>query len=372
MMRLAMSLTGLPGTSIAATAAALDRYIRGATFRAFVRMAAGLTALFSLLEFVEQLSDVGQGSYGVVDALIYVLLTAPSRLLQVTPVSMLLGCQWAMGGLARNSELIAMQSLGISEKRIVGSVAVLTVPIVVVLFLVAQFVIPPAQRLAQATRAAALISSDSDNSFWAEGDHRYLNVGQFEGTTLAKDIDIYAFMPDGSLDSVIHADRADIQADDTWLLTGVAKERVVDSGFETEHLASLSWQCFVSEPQIKLLMLPVESMPPIGLYRYVRDLGLHNRQAIRYEQELWRKISIPFSMIAMIMIAAPFVFGPTRGHSMGRQIMIGTIIGIVFSLGQQIVGHLNLLLDLNPAATALAPSLLLMSLAAYLFSRVRR
>jgi lipopolysaccharide export system permease protein len=349
-----------------------DRYIQAATFRGFVLVLAGLTALFSLLEFVEQLSDVGQGGYTVSGAFTYVLLTAPSRVLQVAPVSMLMGCLLALGALGRNSELTALRSLGISEKRIIGAVIMLTVPVVIVLFLIAQFVIPPAQQLARVTRPSALLSSDSDGGFWAHGDHRYLNVGRFEGASLAKDVDIYAFMTDGGLDSVIHADSALIQADDAWLLIGVTKTRVVASELEAEHLPSLSWKSFVSRPQIGLLMLPVESMPPVGLYRYVHELALHKQQAIRYEQELWRKVSIPLSMIAMIMISAPFVFGSSRGQSVGRQIVIGMIIGIVFSLGQQTADQLDLLLDLDPAVTTLAPSLLLMGLAVCIFSRARR
>ncbi|HVJ55674.1 MAG TPA: LPS export ABC transporter permease LptG [Aliidongia sp.] len=368
----ATSQTGRFRTALLPSITPLDRYIQVATFRAFVLVTTALTALFSLLEFVEQLSSVGQGSYGVLDALLFVVLTAPARMLQVTPVSMLLGCLWALGGLARNSELTALRSLGFSEKRVIGSVALLIVPIVIILFLVAQFVIPPAQQLAQTTRAAALMTSETDSSFWAQDDHQYLNVEQFDGAKAARNVDIYAFTADGSLDSLIHADYADIQADDLWVLTGVTKKRPVAAGLETEHLATLDWKSFVTGPQITLLMLPVESMPPVGLYRYVHHLQQRKQQAIRYEQELWRKISIPFSMVAMIMIAAPFVFGSPRGQSMGRQIMIGAIFGIVFSLCQQIVGHLDLLLDLNPASTALAPSLVLMSLAAYLFRRAHR
>jgi lipopolysaccharide export system permease protein len=107
-----------------------DRYIGAAALRAFVLVAAALTALFSLLEFVEQLSSVGQGHYGLSDALTYVLLTVPSRLLQVAPVSMLLGCLLALGAFAKNSELIALHSLGISEIRIIGAILKLAVPVI--------------------------------------------------------------------------------------------------------------------------------------------------------------------------------------------------------------------------------------------------
>ncbi len=352
-----------------------DRYIGAAALRAFVLVAAALTALFSLLEFVEQLSSVGQGHYGLSDALTYVLLTAPSRLLQVTPVSMLLGCLLALGAFAKNSELIALQGLGISEIRIIGAVLKLAVPVIVALFMMAEFVIPPTQQLAQAQRGSALSSAAplrSDTSFWAHGDHQYLNVQQFESGNAARNIDIYAFADGGSLTSFMHAERADIKPDGTWSLIDVVRKRVDASEFETEHLATLPWSSFVSAEQIQFLILPPETIPPIALYRYIHDLGQRHQQAIRYEQELWRKASIPLSIVAMILIAAPFVFGPPRGQSTGRQITIGAVFGIVFSLSQQIVGHLDLLLDLNPVVAALAPSLLLMVLASYLFRRAHR
>jgi len=362
-------------TTPSAIMALLDRYIGLAVFRAFILAAAALTALFSLLEFVEQLSSVGQGHYRLIDALFYVVLTAPSRLLRVTPVSMLLGSLLALGALAKNLELTALLGAGISERRIIGSVFRLAVPIIVALFLMAEFVIPPAQQLAEAQRSAALSSTEvlrSRDSFWARGDRQFLNVQQLEYGTIPKNIEIYSFAPDGSLESFIHADRADIRPDGTWLLTGVLRKRVLGSKFQTEQLASLPWQSFMPPEQVQLLTLPPQSMAPIVLFRYVRDLMERQQQARRYEQELWTKVSIPLSMFAMIMIVAPFVFGSSRSQSTGLQIAIGTLFGIVFSLSQQISGHLGLLLDLNPAITALAPSLLLMALAIYLFRRAHR
>ncbi len=351
------------------------RYVELAAFRAFVWVAVALTGLFSLLEFVEQLAYVGQGRYSVTDALIYVLLTAPSRLLQVTPVSMLLGSLLTLGTLARNSELTAMLSLGVSETRIVGSVLRLIFPIITALFLTAEFVIPPAQRLAQEQRTVALSSSTSfhaDGGFWAQSDHQYLNVQRLRGGQVPLGIDLYSFEADGSLRSIVHAEQADVRPDGLWLLRSVSRRRVEASQLKTDRLASLNWRCFVPIQQIRVLMLPLESIPPSALYRYVRILQRQHQKATRYEQELWAKISIPFSMIAMIMIVAPFVFGSTRTQNAGQYLAGGASFGIVFSLGQQILGHLGVLLDLSPAITALAPSILVMALAVYLFRSAHR
>ena len=349
-----------------------DRYVRGATLRAFLLISAGLTSLFSLLTFVEQLSYVGQGHYRLPDALIYVLLTAPYRLLQLTPVSMLLSSLLALGALARSSELTAFRSLGVSEVRIVGALLKLALPIIVVLFMVAQFVIPAAQLLAQREQAAALngaVPQVTSGGFWAENNRQFLNVRDFEAGNALLGIKIYDFDHDGALRAYIHADRADIEPNGSWLLTGVQRTRVVSSQFVTDQLPSMSWNSFISARQVQLLTLPPETMPPIALYEYTQQLKQLHQQANRYKQQFWTMVSIPLSIIGMVLIAAPFVFGSQRSASAGRQLLIGTILGIVFLLSQQITGYLGLLLDLNPALSGLAPSLLLLGLGGYLLQR---
>jgi lipopolysaccharide export system permease protein len=367
---LAACRVGMGGTAVMTL---LDHYVGAIALKAIVLVAATLTTLFSLLEFVNQLHSVGQGHYRLIDALVYVLLTSPSRLLQLAPVSVLLGSLLALGALARRSELMAFRSLGISEVRIVAPVMKLAVPVVIALFLLAEFIIPPAQQLAQSQRMSALSSSESirsSSSIWAHRDYQYLNVREFEYGNIPKDIDIYEFFPEGDMNTVIHADQADIQPDGTWLLTGVLKKSIHSSQFQTEHLDSLTWSVLIPTD---LLVLPPETMPPVALYRYVRDLKQRHQQALRYEQELWTKISIPLSIIAMIMITAPFVCVPPRAQKEGQKIMIGAIFfSMVFSLCQQIVRHLTLLLGLNPIVTALALPLMTMALAINLFDRARR
>lgn len=336
-------------------------------------VALALSALLSLLEFVEQLASVGEGNYSVSDAFVYVLLTEPARLLQVMPVSMLLGCLLSLGGLGRNSELTAMLSLGISERRIVGSVLWLTVPIIISSFLLMEFAIPPAQQLAQEQRASALSSSltGHPDSFWAQHGRQYLTVQLFEPGDIPVGIDIYSFHADGAVDTIIHAARAVIRDDGTWLLTDVSRKSVQSQQLKTEHIASLSWRSFISPRQIQFLTLPPNSAPPIGLFRHIRDLE-PDQTATRYEQELWAKITMPLLLVAMIIMAVPFIFGSPRAQNSGQSLARGIGLAIVFSLVQEIVGRLGLLIDFNPAIAATAPSLLAIMISIYLFQRNHR
>jgi lipopolysaccharide export system permease protein len=348
----------------------LDRYIESATLKALVLVSTGLTLLFSLLELLDQLHDVGKGQYRLIDAVAYVLLTAPARLLQLMPVSVLLATLFALGTLAGHNELTVIRATGVSPRRIVGWVFKLAGPLMIALLLAAEFVIPPAQQLAQAQRlsrlSAALVPFRSGNSFWAAGDRRFVNVRRLEHGNVPRDIDIYAFADDGTLQTFIHADGAEIRPDGTWLLSGVLRKRFDGARVETDRVASLSWSSFLRPRQVPLLILPPESMPPIELYGYVRALERAHQPAARYDQELWAKLDIPLAMAAMILIAVPFVLGPLRTHGTGHRIAVGAMIGIVFTLVQQITSYLGQLLNMSPALPATLPSLMLMALALYL------
>jgi lipopolysaccharide export system permease protein len=350
----------------------LERYIAVAAFRALLVVCAGMTSLFSLLEFVDQLHDVGKGQYHINDALFYVLLTAPARLLQLMPASMLLACLFALGAFATHGELTAMRAGGLSPGRIVGAVFKLGGATVIALFLLAEFVIPAAQQLAQTMRATRLSSTQamrSGNSFWAQGEHQYLNVRQFANGNIPTDIYLYEFAESGELRTLIQADHAQVRPDGSWLLEGVSRKQFRANAVQTERLESLAWRPFLRPRQASLLTLPPESMQPIELFQYVRELERRHQPAARYAQELWAKIDLPFAIAAMIMIAAPFVFGTLRGQSIGQYVMIGAMIGIVFSLVQQITIYLGQLLNVSPALTATLPSLVLLGLAFYLFRR---
>ncbi len=351
----------------------LDRYIETATLKVLVLVSVGLTSLFSLLAFVEELHDVGKGQYRLSDALVYVLLTVPERLLQLMPVSMLLATLFALGTLASHNELTAMRAAGIAPRRIVGWVFRLAGPVLVVLFLAAEFVIPPAQQLAQAERLSRLSSESvpfrSADGFWAHSDLQYLNVREFEHGNLPRNIYVYTFAADGQLRTLIHAQSAEVRPDGNWLLTGVLVKRFTDTGMEAGKETSLFWHSFLRPQQVPLLILPPESMPPVALYEYVHDLERRHQPAARYAETLWAKIDLPLAIAAMIMISVPFVLGPLRTHGTGQRIMVGAMIGIVFSLVQQITSYLGLLLALNPALMATLPSLVLMALASHLIRR---
>jgi len=350
----------------------IDSYIGALTLRIFLLAMAGLTFLFSLLDFVQQLSLAGQGTYSARDAMLYTLFTAPSRVLQLAPVGMLLASLLALGLLARHAELTAWRSLGISEARIIGALVKLSLPIIFVLFLIAQYMVPTAQLLAQRAQEAALGESATAmhyGGFWVSHDQQYLNVQNFGFDKTPEDIDIYDFAGDGSLVSYLHAETATIEPDGRWLLREVLEKQVQGTQFVTTQLPTLAWTSFVTPRHLQLLQLPSATMPPVDLFRYIYEQNRNGQQTETDELAFWSMVATPLSLLALVLAVAPFAFGSQRTQSAGRQLLIGTLLGIGFELTQQLIFYFGLRASLPPPLTALAPSLLLGGAAAYAIRR---
>lgn len=353
----------------------LDRYIGLLTLRIFLLATAGLTFLFSLLDFVQQLSLVGQGSYTAGDAMIYTVFTAPSRVIELSPVAMLLASLLALGLLARHAELTAWRSLGVSEARIIGALIKLSLPIIFTLFLIAQYMVPTAQLLAQRAQEAALGESATamhSGGFWVAHDRQYLNVQNFGFGEQPQGIEIYRFSDDGSLIDYIHAASATIQPDGSWLLHTVLEKQVQGTQFVTTTSATLPWTSFVTPQHMRLLQLPTATMPPVDLFRYIHEQKRNDQQELSDELVFWSMAAIPVSLLALVLAAAPFAFGQQRMESAGRQLLIGALLGIGFELTQQLIFYFGLRLSLPPVLTALAPSLLLGGVALYGIRKAHR
>jgi lipopolysaccharide export system permease protein len=127
---------------------------------------------------------------------------------------------------------------------------------------------------------------------------------------------------------------------------------------------------FLSSEQVDVLDIPPDSLSSPDLYRYIGALRSSGQNADRYELALWRKLGVPLTTGAMVLLSLPFIFGPTRRITAGRRIMMGCFVGIVFYFGDQVIAHLGLLLSLNPIVTAMAPVLLISGIALWKLRQV--
>lgn len=341
------------------------RHIAYQVLIGFMIAASILLPLFSFFDLLDQLDNVGRGTYRIQDAFLYTAMLLPRRFIQIAPFVALLGTVVALGKLAVDSELIAMRVAGLSPLRI--SLAPLSVGIALLLSvaILEQFVAPQLQQKAITYRAIALEQSaelGKNLGIWTRNEQNILRIGHMLHAKRAADIEILQLDQEGFLLAHTLAQYADIIDDDIWELSNVVVRTFKDDQILATRLNTLNWSSFLNPEDILTLTKPPESLSPLELVRHVEFLRSTGQDADSYALALWRKVGSALMTIAMLLLSIPFVFGSIR-TGLSNKLVFAALIGIAVYLLDQIIANAGLILRLNPAFIALVPGLLMIILA---------
>ncbi len=340
----------------------LDFYIGSSFLKIFFLVIFLLGVLFSFFELLSQLNDVGRGSYGLNNAMIFVILTLPKRLLDLMPICTLLGGIIALGLMADHGELIAMQSCGMSNIRICAPVIATGMLVMLLSAMMGETVMPNMEQQARKSRAQALSGTGitpTRHGFWARRENSYIHIDKMTGKGIAADIDIFKFDTLGHLKIFTHAASANIQNNKQWFLSKITQRIITDQGILAKNMDRLTLESFLSADQVSLLELPPYSLSIYDLTAYIQALHESGQNADPYSLALWRKFSIPLTTGAMVLLSLSFVFGSSRNISAGRRITMGALVGVALYFMEQLIMQVGLLLNLWPFITAMIPVLLI-------------
>ncbi len=351
----------------------LSRHIGREVWRWQGLTALVLFALFSLLELIEQLSRVGDGSYTLDRALQFVLMTAPGRLVEQLLTIVLLGSALGLGVLAANREIIAARALGTAAGDITRAVLRASLAGIGLALIVVEFVTPKLDESAWLMRTASLADHaafSEPGGYWARDGWRFVNIRDFRFGRIPLDIDIYQFAPAEGLVRFIHAREAEIVDEQNWLLEDVVIKEVRGPLSSTTHHDRWRWTSFLPAAQLGVLEMPPESLAPSSLWGYIQSLKTRGQAYDRYELALWRKISLPFGALVMALLAVPVAFGGGRGGKSGQRLFLAALLGLLFVLVNQAAGYLGLLAAISPVVTTFAPIAALLLVALVLVGRL--
>ena len=106
-----------------------------------------------------------------------------------------------------------------------------------------------------------------------------------------------------------------------------------------------------------------------SLHRYVQFLEQQKRDTSTYQLALWSKLLQPLTIIALVLVGISFVFGPLRESTMGFRIFIGVVTGVLFRIGQDMLGPSSLVFGFPPVIAVLLPIVVCMLVGLLLLRR---
>jgi lipopolysaccharide export system permease protein len=374
----------------------LQRYFNAEIARSIFFVLAAFLALFAFFDLVEELKDVG-GGYRIQHAFIYLLLRIPDHVYVLLPVAALIGTIWTLAQFAARSEFTIMRVSSMSTWQAAKAMAKIGLVLVVVTFLLGEFIAPFTSDLGERIKLRARGASVSEgfrSGLWAKDvikengisgktiGSRFLNVLEVKPDGDLVKVRIYEFDTDFRLTGMIVAETARYKSKNVWQLTEVSDTRFggvmlganIDSAAEApialKKMASSELVSEITPEILAVLFVDPERMSASNLAAYTKHLAENKQHTERYEIAYWKKLIYPFAVLVMMALALPFAYLHVRSGGVSLKIFIGIMIGVSFVLLNGLFSHVGLLKSWPPFATAVAPSLffLLMAMAALIWA----
>ena len=353
----------------------LDRYIGKSSLGAIFATLLTLVGLSAIIKFVEQFRSVGKGTYDVLQAVAFTVLTVPKDVETFFPMAALLGALIALGNLASRSELVVMQAAGFSRFNIGMAVMKTALPLVVLTMVIGEWGIPQTEQFARDMRARAISGGSVlsvKNGIWAKDGNNFVFVRRVGNEAQLNDVYIYSFDNSRNLSELKHAKQATYSsAENQWQLHQVNHSVLQKDTVATTHRVTEEWQTNLTPDKLGAVSLRPTSLSLSGLYEYIAFLKETGQDARRFELTFWRKIFQPLSVGVMMLLALSFIFGSLRSVTAGARIVTGICFGFLFYVVNEIFGQMSVVYDMPAVFGALIPSLLFIVIIWWLLSRKR-
>ncbi len=351
----------------------LDRYIGKSILGAIFATLLTLVGLSAIIKFVEQFRSVGKGTYDVMQASLYTVLTIPKDIETFFPMAALLGALIALGNLASRSELIVMQASGFSRLKIGFAVMKTALPLVIITMVIGEWGIPQTEQFARDMRAKALAGGSMlsvRNGVWAKDGNDFIYVREIQDNKQLRDVYIYRFDDNRRLKQLSHANQAVFEGN-LWKLQQINISELFENEVKTTNKLNDVWKTNLTPDKLGIVSLRPTSLSITGLSNYIVFLKETGQDSKKFELTYWRKLFQPLSVGVMMLLALSFIFGPLRSVTAGARIVTGICFGFLFYVVNEIFGPLSLVYKVPPLFGALMPSILFLIITWWLLSRKR-
>ncbi|WP_321363691.1 LPS export ABC transporter permease LptG [uncultured Celeribacter sp.] len=355
----------------------LDLYFGRRFLRALLIVLVLFGGLILMVESLDQLRDLADLGIGSAAILHMALLRVPRTLYDILPIIVMIATLVLFLGLARSSELVVARASGRSALRSL-------LPPVIVAFLFGALSVAVFNPIAATTersyerqmtllsRAEAQVFSVSDEGLWLrEGTQNGQMVirasrSNLDGSQL-QDVSFIGFVPNGPPLYRIEAQTAVIE-DGQWVLSQ-AKRWPLEGAVNPEAAATfhdrLTLSTSLTPDEIRDRFGAPDAVPFWELTSYIDRLEVAGFSARSYRMWLQSELALPFSFIAMALIAAGFTMRHTRLGNTSSRVVTAIILafGFYFLRSFAIVLGQNGLLPIALAAWAPPLAVILATLA---------
>ena len=339
----------------------LNRYIMKYVVMATLVVSLIFVGINFFIDFAAELSNIGQGQYNLWHAFIYVAMQLPFNFYQLFPMAGLLGALIGLGQLSASNELIVMRAAGFSVLQVSGAVIYAAIFMLIIAMGVGELLAPGLLQYSEDYKNELIgqlaPSHGASEDIWMHDNNRFIHIEKILDPNTLQGITEYKFNDSNQLSMVSHANYA-TRNGFSWLLQQTTQLQFNGTNITGTEAPYMTLMADIKPKLLNQQDIEPEELSLRALYetiRYRTTIGLSSSH-IAYI--FWQRIISPFTVMVMMCLGVPFIFGSQRSMTMGQRIVIGVVLGFGFYMLNQFLGLFSMVFQLQPFVSAAFPTLL--------------
>jgi lipopolysaccharide export system permease protein len=267
-----------------------------------------------------------------------------------------------------------MRTSGVSIFRIIFSVMKAAIIMIIFAVIIGEVGARYLNSQAENLKSAAEMQGDivnTMNGVWLHQNNRFIQINKAVSTDRLLGVTQYTIAPNHQITSMSYAKSAS-KTNNGWQLNDVVSTQFDDQKNVSAILAKLQPWVIQFQPQlVRLLQENPDNLSLIKVHELIQYRQKNNLSTSDLSLSFWQRIIQPFSILVLIFLGAPIIFGPLRSVSMGVRLLIGISVGFVFFLANRFFGPISVYYQVSPLIGASLPLIIFLVLGVWMVSRVR-
>ena len=358
----------------------LTRYLLTEYLKWLLLILAALLTVFLTVDILEKMRRFSESGASLVGIVQYFLFKLPGMTLELSPLALLLATLLTLGALAKNNELIPIMNAGISTVRLHLPMLIIGGIVTIFFILLNNGLIPATKKKARILQQEAMQGGGRgetlfiQNKLWIRLNRTTLLYAQLVDAAKQTMYGVHLYFLGNALpvDQEVYA--AELRRENgQWVLFNGARITFQKDG--TIHRAP-----FMRAPiqinktlrEIQQIEMQPEEMSGGKLVSYIHQLQKDGLNATRYQIGLQTKRALPLANFILVLLGIPMAFQYLQKGGIGKGVMIGMVITLVYWLCLSVALSLGRLQVISPIMAGWGPHLLFALTGIILFVRLHR
>lgn len=318
-----------------------------------------LISLSYIIRIVDELCNLEKKNCSILEIFLCAFLNLPKDFDLFCPISILLGGLLGLSVLEIRNELIIMQISGLSKLQISTSVIKASIWILLFNIVSNEWLLPYSQKIIEIyknnNQYNTYLFPEKNKNLWLINNNNYIFIEHILTTQDLIGVNLYYLNENKKLNKILYIKRA-IYNKKKWNLYNIIELNLSNNSCIINKKKILEkWDITLTPDILSSIIIHPRVLSISKLIYCIKYFQTTGQNFNYYQLIFWNKILSPIVGIIMLITALSCSFGPFYKKKINVRLFLGSIIGFLFYILNQVITTLSMAYNIIPWISSIIP-----------------